>query len=140
VLSITDHNYHSSHTAFTLAKTVNMKGVPLYPKNCNKTVDIVTKDVTILSMIKSFKHKGLVELFERGRSRRMRQDLQSRCLRRLEALDQAESLTDLNVPGFNFHGLQGVPKRYSIHINGPWCITFEWQEGEALRVDLEQYH
>jgi len=108
--------------------------------NCNKTVDTVTKDGTIWSMIKSFKHKGLVELFERGRSRRMRQDLQPRCLRRLEALDQAESLTDLNVPGFNFHGLQGVPKRYSIHINGPWCITFEWQEGEALRVDLEQYH
>ena len=91
-------------------------------------------------MIKSFKHKSLVELFERGRSRRIRQDLQPRCLRRLDALDQAESLTELNVPGFNFHGLQGVPKRYSIHINGPWCITFEWQEGEALRVDLEQYH
>jgi antitoxin HigA-1 len=58
----------------------------------------------------------------------------------LEALDQAESLTDLNVPGFNFHGLQGVPKRYSIHINGPWCITFESEDGDALRVDLEQYH
>ena len=108
--------------------------------NCNKIIDTVSRYVTICSVIKSFKHKGLVELFERGRSRRMRQDLQSRCLRRLEALDQAESLTDLNVPGFNFHGLQGVPKRYSIHINGPWCITFEWQEGEALRVDLEQYH
>ncbi len=91
-------------------------------------------------MIKSFRHKGLSELFEPGRTRRVRQDLQSRCLRRLEALDQAELLTDLNVPGFNFHGLQGVPKRYSIHINGPWCITFAWQEGEALRVDLEQYH
>ncbi len=91
-------------------------------------------------MIKSFKHKGLVELFERGRSRRMRQDLQSRCLRRLEVLDQAGSLTDLNVPVFNFHGLQGVPKRYSIHIIGQWYITFAWQEGEALRVDLEQYH
>ena len=70
----------------------------------------------------------------------MRQDLQSRCLRRLEALDQAEVLNELNVPGFNFHGLHGVPKRYSIHINGPWSITFEWKEGEALRVDLEQYH
>ncbi len=45
-------------------------------------------------MIKSFKHKGLAELFERGRSRRIRQDLQARCLRRLEALDQADSLTD----------------------------------------------
>lgn len=91
-------------------------------------------------MIKSFKHKGLAELFERGHSRRLRHDLQSRSLRRLGALDQAESLTELNVPGFNFRGLRGIPKRYSIHINGPWCITFEWKEREALRVDLEQYH
>ncbi len=91
-------------------------------------------------MIKSFKHKGLAELFERGRTRRVRQDLQLRCLRRLEVLDQAELLTDLNVPGFNFHGLHGVPKRYSIHVNGPWCITFDWEEGEAQRVDFEQYH
>ena len=91
-------------------------------------------------MIKSFKHRGLAELFERGQSPRLRHDLQSRSLRRLEALDQAESLEDLNVPGFDFHGLRGKPKRYSIHINGPWCITFEWAEGEAVRVDLEQYH
>jgi len=21
-----------------------------------------------------------------------------------------------------------------------WCITFEWEEGDALKVDLEQYH
>jgi toxin HigB-1 len=91
-------------------------------------------------MIKSFKHRGLAELFEHGRTGRVRQDLQSRALRRLEALDQAESLKDMNVPGFNFHGLQGVPKRYSIHVNDPWCITFEWEQGEALRVDLKQYH
>lgn len=63
-----------------------------------------------------------------------------RSLRRLTALDHAESLTDLQVPGFNFHGLHGLPKRYSIHVNGPWCITFEWQGSDALRVDLEQYH
>jgi proteic killer suppression protein len=91
-------------------------------------------------MIRSFKHKGLAELFERGRSRRVGQELHTRCLRRLEALDQAESLTDLNVPGFNFHSLQGVPTRFSMHVNGPWCITFEWEDGDALRVDLEQYH
>ena len=88
----------------------------------------------------SFRHKGLSELFETGQSRRIRQDLYSRCLRRLEALDQAETLYDLNVPGFDLHGLHGTPKRYSMQVNGPWCITFEWNEGEALRVDLEQYH
>lgn len=91
-------------------------------------------------MIRSFKHKGLAELFERGRSHKIGQDLQSRSLRRLEALDQAQLLEDLDMPGFNFHGLQGRPKRYSIHVNGPWCITFEWEESDALRVDFEQYH
>ena len=28
----------------------------------------------------------------------------------------------------------------SIHVNGPWSITFEWEKGDAFRVDLEQYH
>lgn len=91
-------------------------------------------------MIKNFRHKGLAELFERGSSRRVQRSLQRRCLRRLEVLDQAESLAELNIPGFQFHGLHGTPMRYSIHVNGPWCITFAWQDGEALRVDLEQYH
>jgi proteic killer suppression protein len=91
-------------------------------------------------MIESFKHKGLAELFERGHSRWVRHDLQLRSLRRLEALDQAESLKDLNVHGFNFHALDGIPERYSIHVNGPWCITFEWEKRKALRVNLEQYH
>jgi len=91
-------------------------------------------------MIKSFRHKGLAELFEYGRSSKIRQDLQQRLLRRLDALDMAETLDELNIPGFNFHGLHGKPKRYSIHVNGPWCITFEWHDGLVLRVDLEQYH
>ena len=91
-------------------------------------------------MIRSFRHKGLAELFENGHSPRIGQNLQTRALRRLDALEQADVLTDLNVPGFDFHGLQGRPKRYSIHVNGPWCITFEWEDGDALRVDLEQYH
>ena len=91
-------------------------------------------------MIKSFRHKGLAELFEHGRSRKVSKDLHSRALRRLDALDHAESLSELNIPGFNFHGLQGKPKRYSIHVNGPWSITFEWKDGDALKIDLEQYH
>lgn len=92
-------------------------------------------------MIRSFRHKGLAELFEQGRSRRVRQDLQARCLERLDALDQARTLQDVNRPGFNFHSLQGLPKRYyNLHVNGPWCITFEWEDPDALRVDLDQYH
>lgn len=91
-------------------------------------------------MIKSFRHKGLKELFESGSSRKMRQDLQERAIRRLDVLDAAEDLSELNIPGFDFHPLRGKPSRYSLHVNGPWCITFEWEESHALRVDLEQYH
>lgn len=91
-------------------------------------------------MIRSFRHKGLQELFRTGSSRKVRPDLQGRALRRLDALQAAESPEELNVPGFNFHPLRGSPRRYSLHVNGPWCITFEWNQGDALRVDLEQYH
>jgi len=85
-------------------------------------------------------HKGLKELFEDSKSIKVQKLLVARILRRLDAIDSAKSLDDLKVPGFNFHGLEGVPKRYSIHINGPWCLTFEWREENAYRLNLENYH
>lgn len=91
-------------------------------------------------MIESFRHKGLSALFETGRSAKVRADLHKRALRRLDALDNASRPEDLDLPGFDFHPLHGLPLRYSVHVNGPWCITFEWSEAGALRVDLEQYH
>ena len=75
-----------------------------------------------------------------GRSAKIRPDLKSRCLRRLDALNEASKPQDMNIPGFNFHGLRGTPKRYSVHVNGPWCVTFGWDENDAVDVDLEQYH
>jgi len=92
-------------------------------------------------MIRSFRHKGLADLFRTGKGGKVKPDLQARTLRRLDALHAARELADLNLPGFDFHPLHGFkPTRYSLHVNGPWCITFEWAEGDALRVDLEQYH
>jgi len=91
-------------------------------------------------MIKSFRHRGLDELYHTRKSGRVRQDLVSRILRRLDALAAARSLDEINLPGFDFHPLHGKPQRYSVHVNGPWCLTFEWEDGAALRVDLEQYH
>jgi proteic killer suppression protein len=64
-----------------------------------------------------------------------------RALLVLDALDAATRPSDVNLPGFDFHRLRGHrPSRYSVHVNGPWCITFEFEDGEARRVDLEQYH
>lgn len=90
-------------------------------------------------MIRSFRSKALADLWAGGASRIDRR-MHKRILVRLDRLDAALSLSELNMPGFNFHPLKGKPQRYSVHVNGPWCLTFEFESGDALRVDLEQYH
>jgi proteic killer suppression protein len=91
-------------------------------------------------VIQSFRHKGLLELFAEGKTARVRPDLQRRCLRRLEAIDEGSSPDFMRQPGFDFHKLHGKPVRYCVHVNGPWCITFGWVGLHAVEVDLEQYH
>ncbi len=91
-------------------------------------------------MIKSYRHKGLKELRQSGKSRRVRQDQATRLLRLLDALNIATVPESMNIPGFNFHGLRGTPKRYAVSVNGPWRVTFGWDGDGAVDVDLEQYH
>lgn len=91
-------------------------------------------------MIKSFRHKELAALFQTGKSRidaRMHRRIQVR----LDRLDVSERPEDMNLPGFNFHALNGFdPTRYTVHVNGPWCITFQFDGTDATNVDYEQYH
>jgi len=91
-------------------------------------------------MIRSFRHKGLKELFEKGRTQRISPQVKDRCLRRLDFLDVADSPEDMNQPGFRFHALSGNPKRYSVWVTGNWRITFGWSGAHAEQVDYEDYH
>ena len=91
-------------------------------------------------MIKSFKHKGLKELFETGKSRKVPPNLKGKCLRRLDMLDASTTPEDMNIPGFRFHGLHGKPKKYSVRVSGNYRITFGWNGEDAVFVDLEDYH
>lgn len=92
-------------------------------------------------MIKSFRSKALAELWRDGRSAKLNQSLWKRIMVRLDRLDTAKTTDELNLPGFDFHSLKGfVPTRYTIHINGPWCLTFEFDMEGVWRIDLEQYH
>jgi toxin HigB-1 len=91
-------------------------------------------------VIKTFRHKELANLFAKGKSK-IDVRLHKRILLRLDTLDGATSPEGLAIEGYDFHALRGFkPVRYTIHINGPWCITFEFSEGHAHQVDLEQYH
>jgi toxin HigB-1 len=91
-------------------------------------------------MIRSFRHQGLAKLWNEGDPRGVRPDLIHRVRQRLTALDAAPDLRSLNFPGWRVHPLRGKPTRHALAVSGPWRITFEWADGEVLRVDLEQDH
>lgn len=91
-------------------------------------------------MIRRFRHKGLAELWSTGRAARINKVFFDRTLRRLDRLDAVSKPEGMDLPGFDFHPLRGKPRRYSVHVNGPWCITFTFDEEGADQVDFEQYH
>jgi proteic killer suppression protein len=91
-------------------------------------------------VIRSFRSKALRDLFVADDPRGIRPDLVERARARLQALHRAKTIDDLRVPGWRLHALHTRPVRFAVAVNGPWRVTFEWRDGEALRVDLEQYH
>ncbi len=91
-------------------------------------------------MIRSFRSRALKALWEKGEAGRISADLVPRLIRRLDALNVAFAPEEMNLPGFDYHKLRGRPVRYSVHVNGPWCLTFGWDGEDAVAVDLESYH
>jgi toxin HigB-1 len=92
-------------------------------------------------VIRSFKSRALKALWEKDDRSRLDERMIDRILRRLDALDAAGAPEEMDVPGFDFHPLSGKRRgTYTVHVNGPWCITFEWDGVDAIRVNLEQYH
>jgi proteic killer suppression protein len=91
-------------------------------------------------VIRTFKNKPLGELWMNGKTSKIDVKMYERILLRLDRLNIVNAPEELNLPGFNFHPLRGKPLRYSVHVNGPWCLTFEFYGGDAWRVDYEQYH
>ncbi len=59
----------------------------------------------------------------------------------LAALDSAQDIDDMDIPGFKLHPLKGkLNGRWSIWISGNWRITFEFRDGNAFVLDYEDYH
>ena len=94
-----------------------------------------------LGMIESIKHRGLKRLYERGDRSGIGANMRGRVERILFVLDEAETLNDMDIPGFRLHPLTGDRKgTWSIRVTGNWRITFRFEDGDVLDVDLEDYH
>lgn len=91
--------------------------------------------------IQTFKSKALKKLFEEGDVSGVSGDIADRLLRRLDTLDAATAVSDLNLPGFRLHQLKGDRRgTWAIDISGNWRLTFKFQDEDALDVNLEDYH
>jgi toxin HigB-1 len=92
-------------------------------------------------VIGSFREKALERFFATGDGRRLSVQNTKRIANILRALDDASRPEDMNLPGFRFHPLVGRDKgRYAVNASGNWRITFGWIDGDAIDVDLEDYH
>nr|WP_169605365.1 type II toxin-antitoxin system RelE/ParE family toxin [Microscilla sp. PRE1] len=92
-------------------------------------------------MIQSFKSKALKLLFEKGDTSKIRPDLLRKVENTLTRLHAAKEIRDMNAPALHLHELKGERKgTWSVTVKANWRITFDFSDGDAYNVDLEDYH
>jgi toxin HigB-1 len=93
-------------------------------------------------MIASFRDEWLRAFFEDDAfTAKIPAELRDRLFRKLQVLDDAETDADLRVPPNNhFEKLRGkLEGWHSIRINQQWRLIFQWLEGEARLVYLDNH-
>lgn len=93
-------------------------------------------------MIRNFADREAERIWSGQVSRRLPTDIQSVARRKLRMLNNAGSLDDLRVPPANrLEALVGDRKgQHSIRINDQWRVCFRWKDGDALDVEIVDYH
>ena len=92
-------------------------------------------------MIKSFKDKSTEALFGDENVPKLR-NIERVARRKLLYLNQARTLDDLKVPpGNHLEALKGDRKgQHSIRINDQYRLCYVWRDGEAIEVEITDYH
>ena len=93
-------------------------------------------------MIKSFRSRETEKIWDGTRSKRLPQGIQQIARRKLRMLNNARSLNDLRVPPANrLEALRGKRSgQHSIRINDQWRTCFVWMDGDAINVEIVDYH
>ena len=93
-------------------------------------------------MIKNFRSRETEKIWNGVRSKRLPQDIQQIARRKLRMLNNARSLNDLRVPPANrLEALKGSRSgQQSIRVNDQWRICFVWVDGDAVNVEIVDYH
>lgn len=92
-------------------------------------------------MIKSFKHKGLEKFYASGNTKGIQAKHAKKLRMQLSALDTAQTIEDIDIPGYRLHQLKGSLKDlWSITVNANWRITFRFVDGNVYIIKYEDYH
>ncbi len=92
-------------------------------------------------MIRSIRHKGLKKFHDIGSAIGIQPAHADRLRMQIAALDTAQTVQDMDIPGFKLHPLKGKLKgRWAISVSGNWRLTFEFKDGDAYLLDYEDYH
>ena len=93
-------------------------------------------------MIRDFADKETEKNWDGTISRRLPHDIQAVARRKLRMLNNARQLEDLRVPPANrLEALKGGRRgQHRIRINDQWRICFRWNDGDASKVEIVDYH
>lgn len=93
-------------------------------------------------MILSFGSKETEKVWKGEGVRKWPLEIQTIGRRKLRMLNNSQSIGDLRIPPSNrLEKLAGNLKRfYSIRINDQWRIIFLWEDGNADKVEIIDYH
>ena len=94
--------------------------------------------------IGSFADKNVEEFFISGKTGKKIgwKNISNVVRRKLDMVHYSKNLEDLRSPPANrLEALKGDREGfYSIRINDQWRVTFQWRLGEALEVNVIDYH
>jgi proteic killer suppression protein len=92
-------------------------------------------------VIRSIRHKGLKRLHDDDDARGVIGEHASKLRNILARLDAADSVEDLDLPGFKLHALKGEWKGFwAVTVRANWRVIFRFEDGDALEVSYLDYH
>ena len=92
-------------------------------------------------MIKSFKHKGLERFYKSGSTSGIQTSHAKKLRMQLAALDTAQTIDDIDIPGYRLHPLKGTRSGFwSITVSANWRLTFRYTGGNIYILHYEDYH
>jgi proteic killer suppression protein len=92
-------------------------------------------------MIRTFKHRGLKRLYERGDRSGIRADLVDTITRILTVLDSARTPQALDVPRYRLHPLRGELQGFwSVTVRANRRVIFRFEGTDVFDVELIDYH